>query len=268
MKKGLLWLSLLAAVTAFLYWQNFSLQRENCILSSSQLPEAFQNFRIVQLSDLHGRIFGTEQEALLKAVAKSRPDIICITGDLFDEKTDLSTLPVLLTGLAQIAPTYYVTGNHEWQVDGLSEILAQMEVLGVCVLENEYVLLEREGQSLVLGGVHDPCGPYDQKTPAELVTEIRQKEGENTCILMLSHRNDTLELWAELGVELVLAGHCHGGVVRLPWAGGLIGSGRQLFPQYDAGAYTKEATTLYVSRGLGDFRLFNRPHLPLLILQS
>lgn len=268
MKKALLWLSVLAALTVFFYWQNFSVQKETCHLTLASLPDSFQNFRVLQLSDLHGRVFDTEQKDLLKAVADSKPDIICITGDLFDEETDLSMLPGLLTGLTEIAPTYYVTGNHEWQVDKLSQILLQIEELGVRVLKNEYVLLQRGGESLVLAGVHDPCGPYDQKTPEELVQEIRQTVGESACILMLAHRNDTLDLWADLGVDLALAGHCHGGVVRLPFIGGLIGSGRQLFPRYDAGAYTRGSTVLYVSRGLGDLRLFNRPHLPILILQS
>ena len=89
---------------------------------------------------------------------------------------------------------------------------------------------------------------------------------------MLSHRNDELAMWSELGVQLVLSGHCHGGVVRLPLLGGVFGTRRELFPDYDAGAYRLGGATLYVSRGLGytnvHFRLFNRPHVPILILRS
>ena len=271
-KKAALFLLLLAALVSFLYFQNFALQRETCSVFSSSLPRSFEGFRVLQLSDLHGRLFGTDSAGLLKAVRKSTPDIICLTGDLFDESTDLSMLPPLLEGLTAIAPTFYVTGNHEWQVEGLGEILKQMEDLGVTVLENEYVLLEKDDERIVIAGVHDPCGPYDQKTPHELMAEIRQEVGEEAYVLMLAHRNDTIDLWAELGADLVLTGHCHGGVVRLPFVGGVFGTGRELFPEYDAGLYEKDGTFLYVSRGLGysniPFRLFNRPHLPILVLKT
>ena len=81
-----------------------------------------------------------------------------------------------------------------------------------------------------------------------------------------------MAMWADLDVDLVLSGHCHGGVVRLPIVGGVFGTNRELFPSYDAGLYSQGKTNLFVSRGLGytnvRLRLFNRPHLPLLILHS
>ena len=199
-------------------------------------------------------------------------DLICIDGDFFDEDTDLAMLEPLVSGLVDIAPTFYVTGNHEWQVENLHGILRHLEQLGAIVLENEYHTLERDGQKLVIAGVHDPCGPYDQLQPSELVAQIRAAEGEEVCIIMLAHRNDTLPMWAELQVDLVLTGHCHGGVIRLPLLGGVFGTKRELFPEYDAGLYERGQTQLYVSRGLGytntRLRLFNRPHLPILVLRS
>lgn len=256
----------------FILWNNFDIRTETVEVVIESLPTSFDGFRIVELSDLHGRSFGRNNAALLQKIAKANPDIICICGDLFDENTDLSMLPPLLTGLVEIAPTYFVTGNHEWQLANLSEILAQMRSLGVTVLENDYRILECDGQSLVIAGVNDPCGPYDQKTPQELVDEIRLAVGSAVPIVMLAHRNDTIDLWAELGVDLVLTGHCHGGVIRIPFVGGVFGSHRTLFPEYDAGLFEKNGTQLYVSRGLGytnvHFRLFNRPHLPVLALQS
>ena len=89
---------------------------------------------------------------------------------------------------------------------------------------------------------------------------------------MLAHRNDTMSLWSSLGVQLVLTGHCHGGVIRLPLLGGVFGAGETFFPDYDAGLYREGDTALYVSRGLGysrcRFRLFNRSELSLLVLQN
>lgn len=264
-------LALFALAAGFVYWQNFTLQVETVELFFESLPPQFDGLRVAELSDLHGRSFGENNVRLLRTLQKARPDMICICGDLFDEKTDLTMLEPLLTGLTDIAPVYYVTGNHEWQVKNLREILQKMRAWGVTVLENEGRVLSRGGAEMVVAGVHDPCGPYDMKTPAALVRELRSAQG-NDFILMLSHRNDELAMWSQLGVQLVLSGHCHGGVVRLPFVGGVFGTRRELFPEYDAGVYRQDGTTLFVSRGLGytnvHFRLFNRPHVPIMILRS
>ncbi len=264
-------LALFALAAGFVYWQNFTLQVEPVELFFESLPPQFDGLRVAELSDLHGRSFGKNNVRLLRTLQKARPDMICICGDLFDEKTDLTMLEPLLTGLTDIAPVYYVTGNHEWQVKNLREILQKMRGWGVTVLENEGRVLSRGGAEMVVAGVHDPCGPYDMKTPAALVRELRSAQG-NDFILMLSHRNDELAMWSQLGVQLVLSGHCHGGVVRLPFVGGVFGTRRELFPEYDAGVYRQDGTTLFVSRGLGytnvHFRLFNRPHVPIMILRS
>lgn len=264
-------LALFALAAGFVYWQNFTLQVEPVELFFESLPPQFDGLRVAELSDLHGRSFGENNVRLLRTLQKARPDMICICGDLFDEKTDLTMLEPLLTGLTDIAPVYYVTGNHEWQVKNLREILQKMRAWGVTVLENEGRVLSRGGAEMVVAGVHDPCGPYDMKSPAALVRELRSTQG-NDFILMLSHRNDELAMWSQLGVQLVLSGHCHGGVVRLPFVGGVFGTRRELFPEYDAGVYRQDGTTLFVSRGLGytnvHFRLFNRPHIPIMILRS
>lgn len=264
-------LALFALAAGFVCWQNFTLQVEPVELFFESLPPQFDGLRVAELSDLHGRSFGKNNVRLLRTLQKARPDMICICGDLFDEKTDLTMLEPLLTGLTDIAPVYYVTGNHEWQVKNLREILQKMRAWGVTVLENEGRVLSRGGAEMVVAGVHDPCGPYDMKTPAALVRELRSVQG-NDFILMLSHRNDELAMWSQLGVQLVLSGHCHGGVVRLPFVGGVFGTRRELFPEYDAGVYRQDGTTLFVSRGLGytnvHFRLFNRPHVPIMILRS
>lgn len=264
-------LALFALAAGFVYWQNFTLQVEPVELFFESLPPQFDGLRVAELSDLHGRSFGKNNVRLLRTLQKARPDMICICGDLFDEKTDLTMLEPLLTGLTDIAPVYYVTGNHEWQVKNLREILQKMRAWGVTVLENEGGVLSRGGAEMVVAGVHDPCGPYDMKSPAALVRELRSAQG-NDFILMLSHRNDELAMWSQLGVQLVLSGHCHGGVVRLPFVGGVFGTRRELFPEYDAGVYRQDGTTLFVSRGLGytnvHFRLFNRPHVPIMILRS
>lgn len=261
--------ALLAA--GFLLWGNCSLQTTETSLVSPALPPAFDGLRIVELADLHGRVFGRGSRRLLAAVRRAEPDLICIDGDLFDEHTDLAMLPPLLRGLCAIAPVYYVTGNHEWRVPGLRGILAQMRACGVTVLQDDWRVLRRGEDALIVAGTDDPCGPAERKTPAELIADIRAEAGEAAFLLLLAHRNDQLPQWSALGVQAVLAGHCHGGVVRLPFVGGLFGTDRRLFPAWDAGLYRQGETALYVSRGLGytnvHFRLFNRPEVAVIVLR-
>lgn len=261
--------ALLAA--GFLLWGNCSLQTTETALVSPALPPAFDGLRIVELADLHGRVFGRGSRRLLAAVRRAEPDLICIDGDLFDEHTDLAMLPPLLCGLCAIAPVYYVTGNHEWRVPGLRGILAQMRACGVTVLQDDWRVLRRGEDALIVAGTDDPCGPAERKTPAELIADIRAEAGEAAFLLLLTHRNDQLPQWSALGVQAVLAGHCHGGVVRLPFVGGLFGTDRRLFPAWDAGLYRQGETALYVSRGLGytnvHFRLFNRPEVAVIVLR-
>ena len=261
--------ALLAA--GFLLWGNCSLQTTETALVSPALPPAFDGLRIVELADLHGRVFGRGSRRLLAAVRRAEPDLICIDGDLFDEHTDLAMLPPLLRGLCAIAPVYYVTGNHEWRVPGLRGILAQMRACGVTVLQDDWRVLRRGEDALIVAGTDDPCGPAERKTPAELIADIRAEAGEAAFLLLLTHRNDQLPQWSALGVQAVLAGHCHGGVVRLPFVGGLFGTDRRLFPAWDAGLYRQGETALYVSRGLGytnvHFRLFNRAEVAVIVLR-
>ena len=261
--------ALLAA--GFLLWGNCSLQTTETALVSPALPPAFDGLRIVELADLHGRVCGRGSRRLLAAVRRAEPDLICIDGDLFDEHTDLAMLPPLLRGLCAIAPVYYVTGNHEWRVPGLRGILAQMRACGVTVLQDDWRVLRRGEDALIVAGTDDPCGPAERKTPAELIADIRAEAGEAAFLLLLAHRNDQLPQWSALGVQAVLAGHCHGGVVRLPFVGGLFGTDRRLFPAWDAGLYRQGETAMYVSRGLGytnvHFRLFNRPEVAVIVLR-
>lgn len=273
LRRGLAVLLLAAMLAgALVLDSNWHIQCTVLEVPVTALPDSFAGFRVAVLADLHGRQFGQGSERLLRRVAETEPDVIAICGDLFDPQTQRQMLEPLARGLAEIAPVYYVTGNHEWTCSDRAELLEQLESWGVTVLGNTYSVLERSGQRLVLAGVHDPNGPYDMKTPAELMEEIRTQEGAKACTVLLAHRNDELTQWAQLGVPLVLCGHGHGGMVRLPGVGGLFSPGGHVPAQFDAGLYTLGATRMLVSRGLGSspgtLRLFNRPEVLVAILQS
>ena len=228
--------------------------------------------RVVHLSDLHGPQYGEDHRDLLEQIAAQSPELIALTGDIIDQASQRGTLPALARGLSAIAPTYFVTGNHEWAVGDIRQTKELFAENGVTVLSNQYVVLERNGDQVVLAGVDDANGYADQKTPQELYEEIQQ-DHPGLCTLLLAHRNNYFDRYAACGYALVLSGHAHGGLVRLPFTDGVFGSGGDLFPTWTAGVYTLGESTLYATRGLGNnttpipgFRIFNRPEISVLEL--
>lgn len=260
----------------WLNWQFWGLQVTETEVALSRLPEGFDGLRIVHLSDLHGHEYGENSQTLLDKVAEQKPDLIVMTGDMIDQEGQLAMIPALARGLADIAPTYYVTGNHEWALGSSVTLRLKgiLEQCGVTVLSNQYEVLERNGSWLVLAGVDDPNGFADQTTPEDLYAAI-QAQYPSVFTMLLAHRNDHFDQYAAAGYDLVLSGHGHGGIVRLPFTDGLLGTNRRLLPTWTAGVYTLGDSTLFVSRGLGNntvpmpgFRLFNRPDLAVLVLST
>ena len=260
-RRRILFLAAVAAVALSALYHG-RLEPETYFVSAARLPAAFSGLRITLLTDLHGK----EPKGLYEAVAAAKPDLIAISGDLIDERSDPETVYPLLTALTALAPTYFVTGNHEWVRGDTEDLLKAIEKTGVTVLRNDFLTMEKDGQTLVLAGGEDPNSYEDLEKPADFVTRIRAAVPGDPYIVMLYHRNNTLDLWATLGVDLVLSGHGHGGVVRLPLVGGVFGVDRRFFPKDCEGVYTASRTTQVVSRGLGGIRLFNRPHLPTVVL--
>ncbi len=256
-------------------WQCWGLQVTQTEIAPGALPEEFDGYKIVHLSDLHGHEYGQGNEELLKLVAEQKPDLIVVTGDVIDQESQLDMIPALAKGLAAIAPAYYVTGNHEWSLGTakVKELKSLLSQCGVAPLSNQYELLELGGARIVLAGVDDPNGYADQETPEELFAEIGE-EAPGLFTVLLAHRNDRFGQYAAAGYDFVLSGHGHGGIVRLPFVGGLLGTNRQFFPDWTSGVYILGDSTLFVSRGLGNntvpfqgFRLFNRPELAVVTLK-
>ena len=266
-------LLILALCAGFFWWSNHSLQVERFTYRSPRLPAGFNGCVVVQLSDLHGAVFGEDNRELAGQVRELEPDYIFLTGDLLDRwrRTPHSYAVELGRALAEIAPTYFVTGNHEWALPDVPGLKRKLEAAEVTVLSNEWTVLERGGDSLVLAGIDDPNGYADQKTPEELAAEV-DGAFEEPFWLLLAHRNNCFEdQYSHLGADLVISGHGHGGMIRLPFTDGLISVERTLFPSYTAGFYEANGGKLFVSRGLGNpgpsFRLFNRPQVVALTME-
>lgn len=261
-------------LAGFLYWDNTALQVTRFDPVFSDLPAGFDGCRIVVLSDLHGASFGAHNADLLAAVAAEQPEYIFFLGDLEDKyRGPEDGYPAeTARGLSAIAPTYYVTGNHEWAVGHVPEMKETLTENGVHVLSNQSLSLTRNEDRIILAGIDDPNGYADQKTPEEVAQEVAEEWGDPFWIL-LAHRNNAFaEHYSRLGADLVVSGHGHGGLVRLPFTDGLVSTEHTFFPSYTAGLYEKNGSTLFVTRGLGNsgftFRLFNRPEVAVLTLHK
>lgn len=266
----LIFLLFCIASALYIYWDNNAVVTNDFVFESDALPPGFDGFKIVQISDVHNHQFGADSSLLLNAVEDAAPDIIVITGDLMDEYGSLDDISALSAALPAIAPTYYITGNHEWAAKCVEDVISLLTDDGITCLQNEYVTIENGGESIVLAGIHDPNGRADQKTPAQLAGEIYAEKGDPFWIL-LAHRNTLYEEYGTIGADLLITGHAHGGIIRLPGTDGLLSTNRTLFPKWTSGFYYDYDTPMFVSRGLGNirptFRIFNPPQLAVLELK-
>ena len=242
----------------------YHLQLTEYTLFFPKLPESFDGCKVVQLSDLHGMHFGAENRRLVELVRLQEPDIIVLTGDIAGKDGALDNVEPLLSGIEGLAPTYYVNGNHEWADGCVEEIEALMKSHGVTCLSNEIELLYRGEDSIAIVGAEDPNGRADMIKPWGLSLRLGELYSDHFS-LWLAHRNDYIQMYSDIGTDLILCGHGHGGIIRLPLVGGLLNVNRSFGAEYESGVYSTPHFQMVVSRGLGNSipvpRLFNRPEL-------
>ncbi|MBR4411534.1 MAG: metallophosphoesterase [Firmicutes bacterium] len=276
-KKRITAVLLAAAVLAgFCIWQNNDLTVSRSQVVSGRIPAEFDGYTIVQVSDLHNKEFGRGQRRIVSKIVEQNPDIIVITGDMIDSRnTDVETALDFAQKAVGVAPCYYVPGNHENRIpEAYEQLKAGLKECGVTILENEAADLEQNGTAITLMGVLDPIFNVgktdeagnileDERTVMEV--QLENLDSLNRFTILLSHRPEMLDVYAEAGLDLVFTGHAHGGQWRLPGLGGIIAPGQGFFPEYTEGSHTEGDTTMYVSRGLGNslmpIRIFNRPEL-------
>ena len=260
---------LLICLIVWIAWGNTALEVTRYTISSSRIPEGFDGFRIVHISDLHNESFGDQNCRLIDKIQEEKPDIIVITGDIVDSRrTDLPVAVDFAEQAVQIAPTYYIPGNHEGRLD-YKAISKALQNVGVIPLLDQAVTLTRNGDSIhLLGLIDENCRPNGTMADA-LDHLMAQTEG---FTVLLSHRPTFFDIYVQAGADLVLTGHVHGGQFRLPFLGGLYTPGQGLFPKYDAGLFAEGQTNMLISRGLGNsafpFRINNRPEIVVVTLQK
>lgn len=267
-KKILILISILLIIAAGLLWGNSSIVTTEYNISPVNLPESFNGFRIVQVSDLHNTDFG---DRLINKISQAEPDIIVVTGDIIDfYSTDLPVAVEFAEKACEIAPVYYVTGNHEYRIADYGIFKTQLEKAGVEILEGETVEINRNGEKISLTGIDDTTFFGSEILNEQYIMfskklkSLAENADEATNIL-LSHKPEYFELYAECGFDVVFCGHAHGGQIRLPFIGGIYTPDQGFFPEYAEGVHTSGKTNMVISRGLGNslfpLRVFNRPEI-------
>ena len=265
-------LAVLAVFVLWNIWANGHPDVTEYTVASERLPTSFDGFCIAQVSDLHNATFGGDNERLLRALSRADADIIVLTGDLIDSThTDVDAAVAFVRRAVTLAPCYYITGNHEaWVGEGTcAELEEQLLALGVTVLHDETVSIERGGENITLIGIDDPAyaeqnggGIGVSMSPERLRTLLPDAD---SYTVLLSHRPEFFPQYTRAGFDLILSGHAHGGQFRLPLIGGIVAPDQGLFPKYDAGTFTDGTATMIVSRGIGNsiipVRINNRPEV-------
>ena len=263
-------LSLLIILIGWTLWGNAALEVNEFEIVSDRIPQGFDGFRIAQVSDLHNARFGEDNAKLIEMLSQTEPDIIVLTGDLIDSRnTDVEVALDFARQSVEIAPVYYVSGNHESRVTAYMDLKMGLGNAGVIVLENQIVEITRGQEYITLIGIDDPSFQEsylfgDAAGVTEQVIGDLQEASDGYTIL-LSHRPELFDVYVATGMDLVFSGHAHGGQIRVPFAGGLVAPNQGFFPEYDAGQFTEEKTTMIVSRGIGNsiipVRINNQPEI-------
>ena len=277
----------LILIVVFLYtYLNKKVDITRYTVKSDKISKQFDDYIIVQLSDFHSKGYKDTTGIIINEIEKINPDIIVMTGDMISWNVEnIGELEKLINELAPKYPTYYINGNHE----ELAEILKSKEYenfindiksLGVSVLKNTYIELIRDGESINLYEIDIPLdedtGLYvtEEELDDNYINDTLLELDKNKFNMLLAHNPLFIEEYSEWGADLVLAGHMHGGIIRIPIIGigiGIASPEKDYFPKYDAGEFKVANTTMIVNRGIGTsssgLRVFNKPEISVITLK-
>lgn len=266
-----------ASICLLLLFENKSIVTTEIDVVSDRLPEAFSGYRIVQVSDLHNEEFGEDNKRLIEKIKEAEPDIIVMTGDMIDVyEPEVDVAIDFAENMMKIAPTYFVTGNHESKTVEYHLCLDGYKKAGITILDNKKVYVEKDKEKINLLGIDDQNFflTYLNGTNEENITTVLNKmmQGVEGYTILLAHRPENINIYSSFDIDLVLSGHAHGGQIKLPFAGGLRSPGQGWFPEYYEGLHNVGDTQMIVSRGLGNsafpFRFNNRPEIIIVELKT
>lgn len=259
----------------FFYKQNSDLTVSTHIIKDPQIPYSFDNYKVVNISDLHNKTFGKNNIKLLDKIDELNPNIIVVTGDLINAyHPDRSLALNFIKKASKIAPLFYISGNHEVRLVNYELFKTKLINAGATVLSNDKIVIRQKEHSINLIGLDDPnFYPIENRYAIFnfIFDEILDSVNPNDFTILLSHRPELMDIYASKPLNLILSGHAHGGQFRFPIIGGIFAPNQGFLPKYSSGKYSKLNTTMIVSRGLGPssfpLRLNNKPDLVEVVLK-
>lgn len=261
-------IALTFAFSAKIYFDTNHFKMNNVVFDSDKIQED-STFKILQISDLHNRVFGDNNEELISAVEKSNADIIVITGDFIDRNTDeFKNVFTLIENINAINQhVFFVTGNHEWGNAHINKLLKGLRERNVTILNNKNTQITKKKVTLNLVGIDDSSTNHEN-----LKSAFKNINNERYTIL-LSHSPGVTEKYNTIPADLILSGHTHGGQVRIPFIGALVAPDQGFFPKLDKGTYKLDPDQyLYIDSGLGTsivpIRFLNRSQLTLITITN
>lgn len=265
------------ALARFLYKEDKKIVTTHYTHESERVPEAFDGYKIVQVSDFHNAYFGRRSKTLLDQVRAADADVIFVTGDVIDRRTpNLKRAVHLLHELTHILPVYYVTGNHEAHYVHFDRLEQAIEMSQVRNISKGSERLYIGDDYIRLIGMEDLWfyGNEEEHALSDFFeADLRQRlnNESDAFTIVLSHRPELLDLYGRYEIDLVFTGHAHGGQIRLPVVKGLYAPHQGVLPKYTEGVHEKDGTHMVVSRGLGNsrfpFRVFNHPEIVVMELK-
>lgn len=250
-----------------------ALEVKKYTIENHKIPKEFDGYNIVQISDLHSKLFGKNNERLFAKIKELNPDIVVITGDLVDGENDNYWVALdFMKELTKLYRVYYIIGNHEQKAlikkykNEYKEYFEKLYNMDFVNLDNKKVEIQKENSKINLYGLTIPYSCYKYLFQSTENTDIDkdflvEKLGDidsNQFNILLSHTPSYFEEYEKWGADLILCGHVHGGIIRIPFLGGLLSPDRKFFPKYDLGVYTKDKSTMIVNKGLGGSKVLIR----------
>lgn len=251
-------------------------------IESEKLPAGFSGFRFAVMCDLHSNSYGIDLHALNRMVNKIKPDAVLVAGDMFNGSVRDNPCRVAnyLASLSGHFPVFYALGNHEYRMKLYTDIYGDryytirdyLSDKGVVFLEDETVILEKDEAAVALSGVEIDAAFYERINHPKMGKSLMDRHlgpaDADRLNILIAHNPDYFDRYAEWGADIVVSGHIHGGMVRIPGVGGLISPNLRPLPKYDSGMYFHENSMMLVSRGLGahtvNVRVNNTPELAVL----
>lgn len=260
----------------YFYYENTTLQITNYSISSSKIPSEFNDYKVIQISDYHNERSKRLNNDLIDKLKNEKPNIIVITGDFIDPyKFNKEPYINLIKEIKEIAPIYYVLGNHEAQFSNFEEIKNRVEEQGVIILENETKIIEKGNSKINLIGINDPQMAHEKSVNDSTIIDKEleiSNYNKNLFSILLSHRPETFKTYVKNNIDVVLTGHAHGGQFRIPFIGGIVAPNQGLFPKYTSGLFKENNTNMIISRGIGNsiipVRINNQPELVVITLKN